>query len=301
MYNTFLTDCEASDIDQQVAKVLRGIGNPEPPLRLEDVRELLELDLKFYSSNNDGYVRETISRIKVAGKQILKRPTILLDAIQKRDLKALWVPDRKRILIDETLPRLKWRWSEGHEIGHSIIPWHDEMMHGDNKRTLTPSAEQQLEAEANFAAGRLLFLGDKFKERLLSNPLTYASIDDLATVFGNTKTTTLWRAVETLEVPAFGLVTQHPSQPVDQDKPTVRYFVRSKAFKEQFSRVTTQFLFAQLGPVCRSGNGPIGRADVLLTDLNSDQHVFCLEAFHNSYETLTLGTHQRLRKLAVAV
>lgn len=301
MFNTYLTDSETNDIDQQVAKVLRGLGNPEPPLCLDDVRELLELDLKFYSSDNDGYVRETISRIKVAGKQILRRPEILLDAIQKRDLKALWVPDRKRILIDETLPKLKWRWSEGHEIGHSIIPWHDDMMHGDDKRTLTPSAEQQLEAEANFAAGRLLFLGDKFQERLLSSPLNYASINSLATEFGNTKTTTLWRAVETLEVPAFGLVTQHPSQQIDPDKPLVRYFVGSKAFKEQFPGVTTQFLFAQLSPACRPGNGPIGQTDVLLTDSNGDQHVFCLEAFHNSYETLTLGTHQQSRKLAVAV
>jgi hypothetical protein len=47
VYNAFLTDSEASDIDQQVAKVLRGLDNPEPPLRLEDVRELLELDLRF--------------------------------------------------------------------------------------------------------------------------------------------------------------------------------------------------------------------------------------------------------------
>ena len=279
-----MTDSEANDIDQQVAKILRGLGNPEPPLCLDDVRELLELDLKFYSSDNDGYVRETISRIKVAGKQILRRPTIVLDVIKKRDLKALWVPDRKRILIDETLHKLKWRWSEGHEIGHSIIPWHDDMMHGDNKRTLTPSAEQQLEAEANFAAGRLLFLGDKFQERLLSSPLNYASIDGLAKEFGNTKTTTLWRAVETLSVPAFGLVTQHPSQHIDPDKPLVRYFVRSKAFKEQFPGITTQFLFSQLSSACRPGNGPIGQTDVLLTDSNGDQHVFCLEAFHNSYE-----------------
>lgn len=301
MFSTHLTENEAAEIDAQVAKVLRGLGNPEPPLRLEEVRELLELDRKFYSSTNTDYVSETISRIRIAGKQIRLRPTILWDAIRKRDLKALWIPDRKRILIDDTLPKLKWRWFEGHEIGHSIIPWHEDMLHGDDKRTLTPSAEQQLEAEANYASGRLLFLQEKFDERLLSGPLEYASIDKLAKEFQNTKTTTLWRAVEAIDSPAFGLVTQHPARQQDPEKPLVRYFVRSSIFVERFPRVAKQFLFDKLRPVCRGGGGPIGQTDVVLIDANGQQHVFHMEAFHNGYETLTLGVYRQVRRLALAV
>ncbi|HMO83984.1 MAG TPA: ImmA/IrrE family metallo-endopeptidase [Lacipirellulaceae bacterium] len=301
MYCTHLTEAEAADIDAQVGKVLRGLGNPEPPLRLDDVRELLRLDLQYYSLSGTDHIQETVSRLKIAGKQILRRPTLLLDAIRKRDLKALWVPDRKRILIDKSLPKLKWRWSEGHEIGHSIIPWHQDMLHGDDKRTLTPSTEQHLEAEANYAAGRLLFLRGEFDERLHSGPVDYAAIDKLSKEFGNTKTTTLWRAVESLAVPAFGMVTQHPAKQADPDRPLIRYFVRSQLFAEQFASVERHEFLASLRANCRGGRGPIGEMDILLSDERGRQHVFHMTAFHNSYETLVFGVHRHARRMALAV
>ena len=61
---------------------------------LAEVRELLELDRQYYSSNNDGLLREMISKAKVAGKQVLARPALILDVVQKFELKACWVPDR---------------------------------------------------------------------------------------------------------------------------------------------------------------------------------------------------------------
>ena len=48
-------------------------------------------------------------------------------------------------------------------MGHSIIPWHDGMMLGDNTQTLLPLCHEQMEAEANYVAGRLLFMGERFK------------------------------------------------------------------------------------------------------------------------------------------
>ncbi len=81
MFGTGVTDRNAVDIDDQISRIIRGLGNPGPPVRLDDVRELLRLDLGYYSATDTGLVRETISRLKVAGRQILARPTILLDAI----------------------------------------------------------------------------------------------------------------------------------------------------------------------------------------------------------------------------
>ena len=124
MRNTLLSIRTARDIDAQIDKILRDLGDPEPPLSLDLVRELLRLDRNYYSSTDDGVLREVSHRLLVAGKQILARPTILFDAIRKFELKALFLPDRKRILIDSTLPDAKQRWSEAHEIGHSVIPWH---------------------------------------------------------------------------------------------------------------------------------------------------------------------------------
>mgnify|MGYP001427504755 FL=1 len=151
--NRLLLPKTMQDIDGRVERVIRGLGNPEPPLELAQARELLKLDLAFYTADDPGIAREVISRMRIATLQVFQRPTLLFDAIKKFSLKALYVPDRKRILLDGSLPLLKHRWNEAHEIGHSLIPWHDDAMLGDNAHTLSRDCHEQVEAEANFAAG----------------------------------------------------------------------------------------------------------------------------------------------------
>jgi hypothetical protein len=68
MKNVILTPLEAGDLRAQAEKVLRGLGNPEPPIDLQSVYELLRLDRQFYSSTDDGAVREFVSRVKIAGQ-----------------------------------------------------------------------------------------------------------------------------------------------------------------------------------------------------------------------------------------
>lgn len=302
MHTSQVSEREARDIDARVEKVLRGLGKPDPPLRLEDVRELLSLDLNFYSSSDTGCLQETVSRLKVAGKQVIKRPGLLLDAIRKMDLRALWIPDRKRILIDRDIPELKWRWNEGHEIGHSLLPWHQAVPLGDDRSTLTPSAKQQIEAEANYAAGRLLFMRDQFDERLLSSPIDCSRVRKLAKEFGNTISTTLWRTIETAPRPAVGLISQHPRRHPNPDKPMVRYLITSLRFRDEFPHVGAEYIVRQLREnLDRSGNGPLGEFEMLLEDANGDEHIFRFEAFHNRYETLTLGLYQRSMVTSLAV
>ena len=57
-------------------KILRGLGNPTGPIDLDEVRSLLELDRHYYSSTNDELLREMISKAKIAGKQLIARPTL---------------------------------------------------------------------------------------------------------------------------------------------------------------------------------------------------------------------------------
>lgn len=93
-----------ADILSKADRILRELGYPEPPLRLEDVRELLKLDRSFFTGETDGLLKTAFSRLKRAGKQLLKRPTLLGEAIKKFDLRALYLPDQKRILIDDSIP-----------------------------------------------------------------------------------------------------------------------------------------------------------------------------------------------------
>lgn len=120
----------------QVAKLLRGLGRPEPPLNLDAVFALQKLDRQFYRTSEDGVVRETVSRVKVGAKLLFDRPMRIWDAIRPADLRALYVPEHRTILVDATLHDMKKRWSSAHEIGHSILEWHGDYTFGDDSITL---------------------------------------------------------------------------------------------------------------------------------------------------------------------
>lgn len=77
MRNVLLRKMTAEDIGSQIEKILRGLGNPEPPLRIELVRELQRLDTTFYTSTDAGLFREKFSRLFIGVKQVLERPTLL--------------------------------------------------------------------------------------------------------------------------------------------------------------------------------------------------------------------------------
>lgn len=306
MKNIVMDGHEANDIRQQVEKILRGLGNPRPPLNLDDVRELLKLDRRYFSGDDQSAVREVVSRLMVAGKQLLRRPTLLFDAIKKAQLSALWIPDKKRILIDETKPKLKHRWSEAHEVGHSIIPWHEHLLLGDNEFSLHPECHVQLEAEANYAAGQLLFLQNQFTIQAKDHSFGLSAIKSLKGTFGNTFSSTLWRYVEELgkESPLVGMISDHPHRPgedFDPKKPC-RHFIQSAAFQRQFAKMPETLLFSKIAGYCgRQSGGPLGEDQIVLRDDSGDTHVFHFESFSNRYDVLTLGWHLRKCRVAVAV
>ena len=187
---------ERIEIDAQVEKVLRGLGNPEPPIRLDDVRELLRLDRHYYSSTDDSVLREFISKVKIGAQQLFLRPTLILDVVKKASVSAFWIPDGKRILIDKELPEKKHRWAETHEVIHSITEWHKLFLFGDSTRELNPACHDQLEAEANYGAGQLLFVRGRFVQEARDMEMCMATVKVLSTRFENTMTSTLWRYVE---------------------------------------------------------------------------------------------------------
>lgn len=302
MRNTYLRSKTAGDIDKLVGKIIRDLGNPEPPVRMEMVFDRLKLDRKYYSSTEDGFLKDTAHKLKVAGKQILLRPSIIFEAVKKFSLKALLLPDKKRILIDKELPATKQRWAEGHEVCHSIIPWHDNLMLGDTKVTLNPACHHQMETEANYGAGRLLFLQDQFRDYLGSDQMSMKYIKTLASKFGNSITSTLWRAVEHLECPAIGIISGHPKHPpegFDAGNPC-EYFIRSRSFIERFDNVEEVGLFSTVNSYCGwVKRGPLGADEVVLQDAAGQEHIFTFETFHNGYQALTLGLY-KIQKPATA-
>ncbi len=68
MIETEIGELEKREIRDQVDRILRDLGHPEPPLDLGEVRRLLTLDLQYYSSSDTGLVTELGHRFKLFAK-----------------------------------------------------------------------------------------------------------------------------------------------------------------------------------------------------------------------------------------
>jgi len=250
-------------------------------------------------------VREFVSRVKVASKLFLERPGRLLDLIRQADLRALWVPKTRRILLDAELPDLKKRWAEGHEIAHSLAPWHAGYLYGDSREELKLTCHEKLESEANYGSGQLLFMGARFGEEASASRATMAVVKKLAKRYGNTITSTLWRFVEENHsgIPMVGIISLNGrmASQVGEDGPSVKYCVESQVYKEQFGGVHEGHLLNIVESYCNGKRGgPLGASEVILRDRNGAQHTFMFESFNNRYNVLTLGIYLAPRGILVA-
>jgi len=307
MKNPQVGNSERRQIDKAVRRLLADLKGVEPPLRLDQVRDQLKLDLEYYSSNEPGLIREVVHSLKVAGKEWLSGKTSLGKMIEKLGLRAMFFWDQSRILIDQELHPVKHRWAEGHEIGHKLLFWHKQYLLGDSKNELSPACHAIIEAEANCATGQLLFLQDRFIEEARSVPISLASLKSLKVRFGNSNAATLWRLVEECAgtTPVVGIISEHPHRlpPEFDHADPCRYVIESPSFRAQFSNISELSLFAVLTGVCnRRSGGPLGTKEVELADNDGGRHEFVFESFCYRYkqpagsagfQVLTLGVHRR--------
>jgi hypothetical protein len=289
MNNVHLDAKTAKDIEQRIDRVHRDLGYTGGPILLPEVRDLLKLDVRYYRLDDPGLLDEVVHKLTVGAKQVLARPGLLFDAVKKFDLNALFIPDRKRILVDESVPELKKRWCETHEISHSLIPWHADYMLGDNRTTLRQDCHDRIEAEANYGAGRLIFPSAAFTEVRRSSAPSLAQVRTIAQHFGNTITSTLWRCVEQSEEVMFATIGEHPRRR-REGNPLIEYFVRSKSFEAQFLNVAETDVWTWMQSYCRyNATGPLGATELQILDANGQEHTFFMETFCVKHHTLTLG------------
>ena len=143
-----IDDYERADINEHISRLLRDLGNPEPPLRLEVVRELQKLDLTYYSKSDLNLLDEMAHRAKMAGHKISSTAQSMRDVVNEFGLKGLLMLKEgdKRIFIDDDVVPLKRRFVIAHEILHDLLPWHRSLLIGDNETTLNPTFHQAMEA-----------------------------------------------------------------------------------------------------------------------------------------------------------
>lgn len=299
MKNVHIDARAANDIDQRIDRVHRDLSYSGGKIELPQVRDLLRLDLHYYRADDPNLLGEVVHKLKVGAKQVIERPGLLLEAVRKFDLNALFIPDRKRILIDNSVPDLKKRWYESHEVAHSLIPWHADYMLGDDRTTLSQASHEAIEAEANYGAGRLLFPHRAFSEARLSSVNTLAQVREIAKHFGNTITSTLWRCVEQSDEVTFASIGEHPHY-MREGKLPIEYFVSSKLFERQFPHVTESEIWEWLPTYCSyRQTGPLGSSEIVLRDANGTPNIFGIESFSIKYSVLTLA--RWLRPLPVQI
>lgn len=294
MRNQFLDNGTAQEIDKLVDRVHKDLGTIHGGVELTAIRDLLRLDLQYYTLDDPSLLQEVIHKMRLGAKQLIQRPALLLEAVVNFDLKGLFLPDRRRILLDSNLPDLKKRWSESHEILHSLIPWHKEYLLGDTKETLSPACHQQLEGEANYGAGRLLFPHQAMLDVAYSSDPSIAHVRAIATHFANTITSALWRYVEYCDDPCLGVIGEHPHY-LAQDAVPITYFIRSRRFETEFASVTEEAIFELIRGYCTyKKSGPLGQGEFILRDERGTSHLFRSETFSNSYQVLTIVSYIRV-------
>jgi len=163
-----------------------------------------------------------------------------------------------------------------------------------------------IEAEANYGAGQLLFLGERFITEAKSYPIAFDALKKLKGVYDNTMTTTMWRFVELAwpELPMVGIVSCHPHRarrPADfNPEDPCRHFIQSPAFAQRFSQLSEKEVFEKVAEYCGGQRGgPLGECELILQDDNEEAHYFFFESFYNQHDALTLG--RWLKKVPVAI
>lgn len=295
-----IDDYDRDEIHKHIARLLRDMGNPNPPLKLEEVRELQKLDLKYYSKSEINFLDEIAHQTFMAGKSIARKSKRMIDLVTEYKIRGMLMLNgsEKKIFIDNDVAKLKRRFLISHEIMHDLLPWHQALLLGDNEETLNPTFHQVMEAEANYGGRRLLFFGGQFQKEALDYDFNWETIKAVSKRYGNTLTITLWHMVceRNPQQPAFGLMSKHPYYP-DLCKKSgdnnVAHFSRSKALIDRFPMLTEDNAYAA---VCEHATmariGWVGEGESILHDANGEAHTFTIFSFSNTYDLLTYGIYK---------
>lgn len=302
-----LDSYDVTEINARVARLLQDVGNPEPPIKLEQVRQLQKLDLSYYSKADLNFLDEMAHRAKLAGAPILNTAKRMVEVVEQAGLKGLLMlkDNDKKIFIDNEVPDLKRRFIIAHEITHDLLDWHRDLLLGDNEATLSPSCHQIIEAEANYGGRRIIFLGDRFQAEARDSDFNWKSIQMFKKRYGNTLTTTLWQMVceRDPSLPAFGMISRHPYHRGIGDRGdgnNVAYFIKSNAFSCQFGNVDENAGYdAFCSYATRSARGPVGEDICVLANQNGEPCDFEMFSFSNGYSVLTYGYFKGLHRNVV--
>lgn len=99
----------------------------------------------------------------------------LLSGVTKK-IQALVSLRDKVILLSNDLHRARKPFAKGHELGHAVLPWHQDILYACDEHDLKPSARAQLEYEANEFASEILIPRELLAQVYTQYPISMETV-----------------------------------------------------------------------------------------------------------------------------
>jgi hypothetical protein len=222
----------------------------------------------------------------------------------KRVLGALWFKDRT-VFVDRSQPEPRQLFTDAHEATHVMCPWHEATLKLDNEDTLFRQVKIQVETEAGFGAGQLIFQGGRFHRRALHEQVSMRTPLALAGDYGASRHATLHHYTE--EHPdAVALLIAGRYPYLDQTLPIWRS-VESRAFRARFGAVEQllprqQLSIAEdavLGEILLASRTALDPPSKVIgvPDRDGKKVAFVAEAFFNQHCHFVMLIERRARLL----
>lgn len=164
-------------------------------------------------------------------------PAALREKMRIISHKVLAVLDRRDrlVYVDPDRLEVQQRFGRCHEVGHDVLPWHDERFYVDGMEQLAPHVRALYEQEANYAAAQLLLQRDVFLEVARSLQPGSDAVKDLAARFGCSIHATFRAYVEMNPTAVAGLVLAR--SPIGTSGDSYLFSVKAVFASECFTRL----------------------------------------------------------------
>jgi transcriptional regulator with XRE-family HTH domain len=244
-------------------------GRPTPLERLQEAADLVRVgDLELTPADRAA-LRQRLGRKVELGWKHLK------GALDFRS-RSIWIkPD---------LHPKQERFTVSHEIGHGILPAHQETFaYVDDWKSLNPDVRALFEQEANYAAAQLLFQCGQLGEEADSSPITLGAICDYAKAFGASIVAT---AREVAETSRHELAVAIAFQPGKFLGPT--HLFTSETFEERYLWQTGRMPRAKLREELVAAQPYVEEGEWPVVDSGERVDELRVERMHTTYAAIVL-------------
>lgn len=205
-------------------------------------------------------------------------------------------PDRLVAVHTNQMP-VRIRFSILHEVGHYLLPSHQELLYLCDDDCLNPRTAEVMEAEANEMAANLLFLGDRFTLEANTLPVSAETAVTLAGKYVASIQATAWRLAAKNTRPVMCMAFATASGAALADPPGsarwgTMYSIASPAFAVKYSEDVVGEVPAEIVQELQRPGRPIfpGVVGQMKLHIGQERVTLRAEFFYNGFNIFCLLT-----------